>query len=573
MVQKVNLSTANRAKSSVLGGGTSFSAPQTTSTNSNQTISSKLLLVVEQTALQPLLNPKKYNVRAKQIQSLKDYTDLNEKSMAAIFGAGVRNAPSDARADISFDQGSLDKLLDAELYNYLTNPTTPANDIKTLALSSALQEIRETIGNIQGLEELNKKYEELGNLLETRSSGRASSALAKKSKITLEQLGSYTVTGGEAKASERGYSGSYDFNITTGKLNPREGRKLSTRALSRYREDIENSVTPGTFVIPLGPAASKLGKGNLNGEQIVKYLLQNKEEFMKASTNDGNPGREEFKQLKDSLAMQLVRAKSSVVFFQYIGGNGEIRKSYNAIIKGSWSQQNMKPPKFDLATKTVSFAYSDTYEKQVQMEVAEIVTTNGDKLITDVEAATALGTLSLLDAFVGSAYKFTKGKGTVTLADIKLNTSQSIPTNRLVFKNSYVVRKTSGSAFQSRIGSVRSLLQETRVKTPSMGDFVTDDTITALTKREMLRRMPIGPIGGPPKSSRVLTYRTGRFVNSVQVIADMRSKAMQYYYDPNYWIHEATSRNPRNLIDSSINSVTRSLFGRRFNLVKANQSL
>jgi len=53
----------------------------------------------------------------------------------------------------------------------------------------------------------------------------------------------------------------------------------------------------------------------------------------------------------------------------------------------------------------------------------------------------------------------------------------------------------------------------------------------------------------------------------------MKSKAMQYYYDPNYWIHEATSRNPRNLIDSSINSVTRSLFGRRFNLVKANQSL
>ena len=106
-----------------------------------------------------------------------------------------------------------------------------------------------------------------------------------------------------------------------------------------------------------------------------------------------------------------------------------------------------------------------------------------------------------------------------------------------------------------------------------MGDFITDDTITALTKREMLRRMPIGPVGGPPKSSRVLTYRTGRFVNSLQVIADMRTQNMQYYYNPNYWVHEATSRDPKNLIGSSLNSVTRSLFGNRFNLVKSSQSL
>ena len=133
------------------------------------------------------------------------------------------------------------------------------------------------------------------------------------------------------------------------------------------------------------------------------------------------------------------------------------------------------------------------------------------------------------------------------------------------------IPRRKSSAFTSRTAPARRLLRET--KQPSMGDFITNDTITALTQREMMRRMPIGPVGGPPLSRKVLTYRTGRFVQSLKVIADMRSQAMQYYYDPRYWIHETTSRNPRDLIDSSLNSVTRNLFSKRFNLVKAERSL
>jgi hypothetical protein len=133
------------------------------------------------------------------------------------------------------------------------------------------------------------------------------------------------------------------------------------------------------------------------------------------------------------------------------------------------------------------------------------------------------------------------------------------------------IPRRKSSAFTSRTAPARRLLRET--KQPSMGDFITNDTITALTQREMMRRMPIGPVVGPPLSRKVLTYRTGRFVESLKVIADMRSQAMQYYYDPRYWIHETTSRNPRDLIDSSLNSVTRNLFSKRFNLVKAERSL
>lgn len=140
---------------------------------------------------------------------------------------------------------------------------------------------------------------------------------------------------------------------------------------------------------------------------------------------------------------------------------------------------------------------------------------------------------------------------------------KSIPMGRV----KSIPRLEKGAAFTSRREPVRRILRETR---PSVGDFITDDTLTALTKREMLRRMPIGPVGGPPLSTRVLTFRTGRFTDSVKVFQDIRNRQISYYYSPNYWTHETTSRDPRNLIRTSINSVVRSVFSTRFNVVKSN---
>lgn len=136
-----------------------------------------------------------------------------------------------------------------------------------------------------------------------------------------------------------------------------------------------------------------------------------------------------------------------------------------------------------------------------------------------------------------------------------------------------IIPRRKSSAFTSRKSSVRSILRETRPYTQDMGDFITNDTITALTKREMLRRMPIGPVGGPPLSSKVLTYRTGRFVNSLQVFADMRNRSIQYYYSPRYWTHETTSRDPGRLIGASIASVTKALFNKKFNITKSAKEL
>lgn len=130
------------------------------------------------------------------------------------------------------------------------------------------------------------------------------------------------------------------------------------------------------------------------------------------------------------------------------------------------------------------------------------------------------------------------------------------------------VPRRKSSAFTSRRTPARSILRETRKEVDSIGEFVTDEQITALVKREMMRRMPIGPVGGSPLSSRVLTFRTGRFVNSTKIFADHRRKQMQYFYNPIYWVHERTSRDPRSLINSSISSVALALFKKRYSVVK-----
>ena len=150
-------------------------------------------------------------------------------------------------------------------------------------------------------------------------------------------------------------------------------------------------------------------------------------------------------------------------------------------------------------------------------------------------------------------------------ASIPMGKVKAVPKRRKKYVFSSVPRRKK-AAMQSRIEPIRSLLRETRPYTESISNFITDDTISALTKREMLRRMPIGPVGGPPLSGNVLTFRTGRFVNSVEVFTDQKNKQISYFYDPVYRIHEVTSRDPRNLIRSSISAVALSIFKQRFQI-------
>ncbi len=98
----------------------------------------------------------------------------------------------------------------------------------------------------------------------------------------------------------------------------------------------------------------------------------------------------------------------------------------------------------------------------------------------------------------------------------------------------------------------------------NMGTFISAEYLRLLVVKRMVEKMPVGPVGGPPLSHNKLTYRTGRFANSVQLMVNYRKKLVSYYYNPIYYIHEQTSRNPKILIERSINEVLLSRFKQKF---------
>lgn len=110
----------------------------------------------------------------------------------------------------------------------------------------------------------------------------------------------------------------------------------------------------------------------------------------------------------------------------------------------------------------------------------------------------------------------------------------------------------------------RSVLDSLR-KEQFISNIVLNETI----KQQILSRMPKGPIGGPPLSPTVLTYRTGRFWDSIKIAVDYRRNLVRYMYNPIYFSHEITPRDPRKLITGSIQEVLAKHFARKFNIIKS----
>lgn len=101
----------------------------------------------------------------------------------------------------------------------------------------------------------------------------------------------------------------------------------------------------------------------------------------------------------------------------------------------------------------------------------------------------------------------------------------------------------------------------------SMGTFLSSEYLRLEVIKHIVNKMPEGIPGGPPPPvPNILTYRTGRFANSIQLMVDYRRKLVTYYYNPIYYIHEQTTRDPKVLIKSSINEVLRSRFKQQFNI-------
>lgn len=102
----------------------------------------------------------------------------------------------------------------------------------------------------------------------------------------------------------------------------------------------------------------------------------------------------------------------------------------------------------------------------------------------------------------------------------------------------------------------------------NMGTFISAEYIRLEVLKRIVEKMPEGPVGGRPLSNSILTYRTGEFANSLEIMINYRTKLARYYYNPIYYVHERTSRDPRNLISNSIREVLASKFKQAFNISK-----
>ena len=128
---------------------------------------------------------------------------------------------------------------------------------------------------------------------------------------------------------------------------------------------------------------------------------------------------------------------------------------------------------------------------------------------------------------------------------------------------------TGGSIPMSSTSVVKTKKVVKKATEPLPQKIISDAQLTALVQKAAENRMPKGPFRGPPLSPTVLTYRTGTFVDSIQVMQDLRQNLITYYYAPNYKIHERKgARAPRFLLQSSIRETVKLIYSQQFRIIR-----
>jgi len=163
-------------------------------------------------------------------------------------------------------------------------------------------------------------------------------------------------------------------------------------------------------------------------------------------------------------------------------------------------------------------------------------------------------------------YKQSDFKETLTLS-----TGKKIDIIALPYNSTYTLGAEIENSIRTKpaSGGIRVKVSTAKKTDSSTLSVISDAQLTALVQKEVEKRMPKGPLRGPPLSPTILTYRTGRFVESIKVIQDFRQSLMTYYYAPNYKIHERKgARAPRILLQGSIRSVVQKVYSEKFRILR-----
>ncbi|ASE99694.1 hypothetical protein [uncultured virus] len=130
------------------------------------------------------------------------------------------------------------------------------------------------------------------------------------------------------------------------------------------------------------------------------------------------------------------------------------------------------------------------------------------------------------------------------------------------------------SILKARMGSLQlspkfKVPKADDIKTKPFQNLISRVQLQELARKVFTQKMPRGPRRGPPLSQDVLTFRSGRFARSFQVLQlNLKKRMIAYTYDPVYRVHESSNRDPRDLLGDSIRDVVLQIFGTQFNVVR-----
>lgn len=296
--------------------------------------------------------------------------------------------------------------------------------------------------------------------------------------------------------------------------------------------------------------ASTIGESKLTDllkEEAVSQTLSTSSQgitFDIASKLNANKGALLFKVLRsDPELFDSFYRKSRFLQIAKQAAGGPIEVTGIFVPKSDFTIPPFKA-RYALNEDTIYLSLDDPYEKALLEKVKEVSAINMSE--------------ATMEQFIKGFEKLKFGPTALkTTAKTNNEFTISIPTGGSIPMSSNKIKK----GVRKSTPTVQKDQQPQKV--------ISDAQITALIQKDVEKRMPKGPLRGPPLSPTVLTYRTGMFVDSIKVIQDLRQNIMTYYYAPNYKIHERRgARAPRLLIQPSIRSVVQDIYSEKFRILR-----
>lgn len=268
---------------------------------------------------------------------------------------------------------------------------------------------------------------------------------------------------------------------------------------------------------------------------------------------------------------RLIQAKDSDEIKRILSSKGEANTAIRNNIQLNTQTINLvSTVNGKVESRRIGFSWSDIKSnKGINLSIKK----SGD----DAVSLQVSFTTSVLNKAINDGNKVLVRSLENTISNTLLQASSEI-LNNITDKNILEVRKLLLSqsskyavGYLTDVGVIsKGVLSRKEVKEKKkkkgFQKLVSDAQFSALVRQQTEKQMPRGPIGGPPLSPTILTYRTGRFVESIrvrQLLSSTKGPIAQYYYMPIYRVHEPT-RPPSEIIGRSIREVSKALYKQEF---------